>query len=155
MIKCALFAILVAGCATTPADNDDDDFSGLAGVDQKADAFSNKMDLLGPVTGTGEDIHYTGSPRYTAVTFDGSEDQAIDAEVSALPGVMIRPYIWVLDEDFAIVAKASAELDDPSQTYSANIRTTLPHDGSYYEVVRTVDEDRAELIIYLSLGGSD
>ena len=75
-----------------------------------------------------------------------------ETEVSGLPGVMISPYIWVLDEDFTIVAKASGSLDHPSQTYSANIRTTLPHDGSYYEVVRTVDEKPADLIVYLSLG---
>src|SRR5262245_29404261 len=126
--------LFAAGCvAGKPAV--DEDFTELGQLDQKSDAFSSKMRLLGALDeGQTRKVYYTSSPRYRAYTLDGGG--AIDLWVRSETGDALA---WVLDSRFRVLAKND---DADETTYDAHLALTLPDHQSHYLVMRDYDYSR-------------
>ena len=105
----------------------DEDFSNLATVDQKSDAFSYRMKVLGPLSGSDTTL-YTSAPRFRAWTLPGGH---ADAWVRSTQGDAVA---WLLDARFKVVAK-NDDADDT--TYDAHVVGDLA--GSGYLVFRDYD----------------
>ena len=129
----ALASILfVAACAHKAPVTDD--FSDLAGQDEKSDAFSYRMKLLGSLDygQSAASAKYTHSPRYRAYKFGGNEGDRVDVWVRSNDGDAVA---WVLDNSFQVVA-SNDDADDT--TLDAHVVTTLPASDSitHYIVYR-------------------
>jgi hypothetical protein len=130
-LLCALMLVGCAGQKQIP----DDDFADLAAVDQKSDAFSSKLRILGPlVEGQTRKVYYTSSPLYRGYTLDGSG--AVDLWVRSTSGDALA---WLLDSHFHVVKK-NDDADDT--TYDAHIAAEIPADATlpYYLVMRDYDK---------------
>ncbi len=112
-----------------------DDFSALAGMDEKSDSFSYRMKILGSLDyGQSSDpVKYTKSPRYRAYKFAGYEGDRVDVWVRSSDGG--DAVAWVLDNGFHVLASND---DADSSTSDSHIVTTLPADDSatHYLVFR-------------------
>lgn len=99
-----------------------DDFSSFAGMDEKSDAFSYRMKLLGTIDygQTTAAIKYTKSPRYRAYKFNGYEGDRIDVWVRSAKGDAVA---WILDGSFNVLA-SNDDADD--NTLDAHMFFTLP-----------------------------
>ncbi len=109
-----------------------EDFSDLAGLDLKSDAFSYRLKLLGDAL-DGAKVKYTRTPRFRGWSFQAAEGSGLDAWVRSKVG---DPVAWLLDESFAVVAK-SDDADD--STYDSHLVATIPSTGTYYIVFRDYD----------------
>ena len=131
-----LFSVLIfAFACNAPKPAPDDDFTGLAALDQKSDAFSSKMRNLGSLDeGQTRRVYYSSSPLYRGYTLDGSG--AVDLWVRSTTGDAVA---WLLDSKFHIVKKN----DDADQTtYDSHISSDIPADATlpYYLVMRDYDK---------------
>jgi hypothetical protein len=131
-----LFSVLIfAFACNAPKPAADDDFSELAALDQKSDAFSSKMRNLGSLDeGQPRRVYYTSSPLYRGYTLDGAGD--VDLWVSSSTGDALA---WLLDSKFHIVKKND---DADETTYDAHITGTIPAGATlpYYLVMRDYDK---------------
>lgn len=144
-----LFASLVAGCAadkTAPTDRFDD----LVGMDEKSDAFSYRMKIVGSLA-YGEStasIKYTKTPRFRAVKFAGKGGDQIDVWVRG-DGDAVA---WVLDNGFHVLATND---DATADTFDAHMELTLPANASdtHYIVFRDYDLHPAHMVVTLGSTG--
>src|SRR5438874_5346020 len=101
---------LLAACtqSKTPVD---DDFSSFAGQDEKSDAFSYRMKIVGSLDygQTSSSIRYTRTPRYRAVKFGGNAGDQIDVAVRSDDGG--DAVAWVLDHSFHVLG-SNDDADD-------------------------------------------
>ena len=127
----------LAGCTAGKADVDED-FTDLAGLDDKADLFSAKLKLLGSLTdGAPLRARYTSTPRFRGYQFTAAQGDQVDVWVRSSAGDALA---WVVDGTFRVIAKND---DASADTYDAHIVTTLPASGvaggRYYVIYRDYD----------------
>jgi hypothetical protein len=130
-----LFVLLIAGCAGQKQ-FPDDDFTDLASVDQKSDAFSSKMRFLGSLAeGQTRKVYYTSSPLYRGYTID--QEGPVDLWVRSSSGDALA---WLLNSTFHVVKK-NDDADDT--TYDAHIKGEVPSSATlpYYLVMRDYNQD--------------
>ena len=130
-MKRIVLALVIAGCAQQKV-VPDEDFTDLAGLDQKSDSFSKKMRFLGTLDpGQERQVYYTSSPKFRGYTITG--DGPIDLWVRSQTGDAIA---WLLDSKFRIIAK-NDDADDT--TYDAHIKATIHAGKTYYLAMRDYD----------------
>lgn len=133
-ILTSLIATSLLACAPGKAPVDDD-FSDIAALDTKSDAFSYRMKIVASLDygKTSDAVHYTKTPRYRAVKFAGKTGDAIDVWVrSADSGDSVA---WVLDNSFRVLG-VNDDADDT--TFDSHLHLTLPASTSatHYIVFR-------------------
>jgi hypothetical protein len=139
MLFCAsaIAALVGIGCgeAKTPAT---DDFSSMAGLDEKSDAFSSRMKLVGSLSygQTSATVSYTKTPRYRAFKFGGKKGDNVTISVHSTNGG--DSLAWLLDNSFRTIASND---DADSSTLDSKIVATLPGNTNpdiitYYIVFR-------------------
>jgi hypothetical protein len=133
-MRLIFLATFAFGC-NAPKQIPDDDFSELATLDQKSDAFSSKMRVLGSlVEGQTRKVYYTSSPLYRGYTLDGTGP--VDLWVRSSTGDAVA---WLLDNKYHVVKKND---DADATTYDAHITSEIPADATlpYWLVVRDYDK---------------
>jgi hypothetical protein len=130
MKRLALVMVLVAGCGGQKPEPQDD-FSDLDALDQKSDAFSAKLRLLGALEeGTPRRVYYTPSPTFRGYTVSGDGPLDVWVRAEADPGDAVA---WLLDGKFKVLKKND---DADASTYDAHLTGTLTAGKSYYVVLR-------------------
>ncbi|HTJ43245.1 MAG TPA: hypothetical protein VL463_14165 [Kofleriaceae bacterium] len=142
-----LSAMVSVGCAVEKQDATDD-FSDLDGVDQKADAFSTHMKIVGSLDygQTSDRVTYSKTPRYRTFKFGGSEGDQIDVWVRSEDGDALA---WVLDNHWHILGKND---DADGTTLDAHIKVTLEKSDSitHYIVFRDYDWKKSHFTVELA-----
>ncbi len=111
---------------------DDVDFTDLAGLDGRSDAFSSRMTLLGELrNGSPQVVEYDAEPEYRAFSFSAAMGDRVDARVRAT-SEGADPILWLVDEEFEVLFKN----DDSGGTTDSRIGATIPRTGTYYLVLR-------------------
>jgi hypothetical protein len=145
-------ALLFAACSGAKPDVTES-FDDLAGLDEKSDAFSSKMKIVGSLDygQTSKRISYTGSPRFAAFKFGGHEGDKISVDVRSDDG---DPITWVLDNGFHVVGKND---DATKRDTNSHIEVTLPPNASatHYIVFRDFDVAPAHFTVDLKVLGGD
>jgi hypothetical protein len=144
-----LSSLIAVGCSTEkPVPTDE--FSSLDGVDEKADAFSTHMKLLGQLAygKVSDDVTYSKSPKYRAFKFFGKEGDKVDLWVRSGDGDAVA---WLLDGHFHVVATND---DAAPDTFDAHIETTLPASSlkTHYIVFREYGYAKATFSVQLDGG---
>jgi hypothetical protein len=123
----ALFAACSGG---KPAPTDD--LSGLASVDEKSDAFSHRMKIVGSLVygQTSDAVAYTNPPRYRAFKFAGQVGDKVDIWVRSPDGDAVA---WLLSGSFRTLA-SNDDADDT--TTDSHMTFTLTANRTYYIVFR-------------------
>jgi hypothetical protein len=152
MRRIAVALMFVAACSggkTAPTD----DFSNLDGVDQKSDAFSTHMKIVGSLdyNTTSSTVKYTSSPKYRAFKFAGNKGDQVDVWVRS-PDFTGDAVAWVLDNNFKTL---SSNDDADDTTLDAHISLTLPGNKNasivtYYVVFRDYWMSRSNFQVSLS-----
>ncbi len=130
-----------AGCVAGEKAPISEDFSDLANLDEKSDAFSYRMKSLGGLDygQTSATVRYTSSPRFRSYKFAGGKGDKIDVRVRSTDGG--DAVAWLLDNAFNVVA----DNDDAAEGgLDSHIQATLPGNTnpsikSYYIVYRDYD----------------
>jgi hypothetical protein len=125
----------------------DDDFSGLAGVDEKSDKFTGRMTIVGSIDygqTQGPFSHKAGM--WSALKFAGDGGDAITVDVKSSNGDTVA---WVLDNDMNIVAYD----DDSGYGTNSHIEVTLPKNESRTHYIVTRDYYRRAMKFTVSLKG--
>lgn len=127
-----------------------DDFSDLSGQDEKSDAFSYRMKIVGSLDygQTSASVAYSKRPRYRAFKFGGSAGDVIDVSVRSNDGDAVA---WVLDNSFRVLA-SNDDADDT--TTDALIHLTLPANASITHYIVFRDYDLAKSHFTVELTGS-
>lgn len=108
-------------------------FSDLGLLEQKSDAFSYRLKLLGTLEdGASRNVLYTSAPRFRGFDFYGAPDTAVDLWVRGTRGDAVA---WLLDGSFNVVATND---DADESTLNAHISAVLPSskDNRFYLVFR-------------------
>jgi hypothetical protein len=138
--------LLVTACAHKAPVTDD--FSDRVGQDEKSDAFSYRMKILGSLDyGQSSDtVKYTHSPRYRAYKLAGYEGDRVDVWVHSNDGDSVA---WLLDNSFHVLA-SNDDADDT--TLDSHIVTTLPASDSitHYLVYRDYSTSTAHFWVDLA-----
>jgi hypothetical protein len=150
-MRFALASVLVlAACAQqkTPVD---DDFSSLVGQDEKSDAFSYRMKIVGSLDygQTSASVRYTKTPRYRAVKFGGNAGDQIDVWVRSTDGG--DSVAWVLDNTFHTLASND---DADGNTFDSHVSLTLPASPSITHYIVFRDYDLATSHYSIALTGT-
>src|SRR5258706_9258027 len=129
----------------------DADFTTLDGVDQKSDAFSYRMKIVGSLDygATSSSVNYTSTPRYRAFKFSGSQHDNVDVWVKSTDGG--DAVAWVLDNGFHVLATND---DASADTLDAHVTLTLPANASntHYVVFRDYSTSTAHFSVELTGG---
>lgn len=140
---CSLvLAAALAGCGAAPSD----DFSDLNGADEKSDAFSKKMKLVGSLDygDTSKTAKYV-YPHYLAWKFAGQPGDLAQATVTSTDGT---PVVWIVDNTFHVLNRENGK--GSSVTNEAKLTAnTNPDIHTYYVIVR--DRDFADAHFQVSL----
>src|SRR4051812_44159192 len=96
LLASLICASFFAGCGGAKAPVSED-FSNLAGLDQKSDAFSYRMKILGSLDygQTSDAVAYHKKPRFRAFKFGGHAGDKVDAWVRSSSGG--DAVAWILD----------------------------------------------------------
>ena len=135
LAACALPALSTFGGCTADKPEVDEDFTDLAGIDDKGDYFSSKLKVLGTL-GDGDAVRarYTATPRFRGYSFTAAAGDQVDVWVKSTTGDALA---WVVDGTYKVVAKND---DASADTYDAHVVTTLPASGvaggRYYVIFR-------------------
>ncbi len=145
-------ALSLAACSSGKAPATDD-FTSLASVDPKSDAFSKHMLTVGNLAygETSADVAYHNPPKYRAFTFTGAKGDAVDAWVRS-PDGSGDSVAWLLDAKFKTVASND---DADSTTLDSHLTTTLAKSGTFYVVFRDYSLADATFAVALSAKGKD
>jgi hypothetical protein len=131
-------ALMLAACVDGPDQSAADDFSDLAALDAKSDAFSSRLKVLGTLTygASSGSVAYTAKPRFRGFRFAGQAGDKVGVEVDAeTDGV--RPVVWILTDKFKVVARSN---DASLAGNFASINPVELHaTGTYYVVFRERD----------------
>jgi hypothetical protein len=129
MKRIGCVVLFLAGCSAQKP-MPEVDFSDLAGQDEKSDAFSSKLRLLGTLDeGTTRRVYYTPSPTFRGYKLEGD---SIDVWVRSESGDG-DALAWLLDESFRVVKK-NDDADDT--TYDSHIKSALKAGVGHYLVLR-------------------
>jgi len=141
MKRSLVLALLAAACSNSGGKSAvSDDFSAIS--DEKSDAFSSKMLIVGTLTDPvgSVDISYSAQPSYRAIKLHGLAGDLVKITVGASPSVKGAPppdapdpVTWLLDSRFKVVAKND---DANDSTRNSQIVTQLHKSGTFYVVVR-------------------
>jgi hypothetical protein len=144
-----LASILLTACAAQKGAVDDD-FSDLAGQDEKSDAFSYRMKIVGSLDygQTSSSVSYTKTPRYRAFKFAGHAGDQIDVSVKSTNGG--DAVAWVLDNGFHVLATND---DANDSTLDSHITLELPASTSATHFIVFRDYDVASAKFTVELGG--
>jgi hypothetical protein len=135
-----------AGCVGEKAPVDDN-FSDLAGADEKSDKFTGKMTIVGSIEygqSQGPFTHKAG--KWSALKFAGDAGDAITVDVKSTNGDTVA---WVLDNDMNIVAFN----DDYGAGTNSHIDVTLPKNASRTHYIVTRDYYKGGMKFTVSLKG--
>lgn len=146
----ALCATLgLSACAADAKDEVAEDFGDLAGLDDKSDAFSYRMKIVGSLDygQVSDPVAYSWKPRFRAFKFAGDAGDEIDVWVRSADG---DPVTWVLDDSFRVVASND---DADTSTLDSHVVATLPPHPSrtHYIVFRDYWLDSVTMTV--ELGG--
>src|SRR5438876_318624 len=98
-----LVALIAAGCASSNKPAATDDFAELASLDEKSDAFSSRMKIVGDLqNGDTQQVKYTDAPRYRAYRIVGKKGQKVSVWVRSSTGDALA---WLLSSSYRILAK--------------------------------------------------
>src|SRR5438045_348201 len=99
-LACLLLAAGCSGAKTAPSDSFDD----LATIDQKSDAFSSRMKIVGSIAPgqTSHLLRYTKTPRYRALTLDATGPGTLDFWIRSSDGG--DAVAWLLDGSYHVLA---------------------------------------------------
>jgi len=138
---CRLLSLLPFFTACAAADAPEDDFSELAGLNEKSDAFSNKLRILGSLQyGQDKAALHSGTPRYRGYTINAASGDLFSVSVSSEDG---DPIAWLLDENFKIMMKNDDAADgDTTSIIDAEVTTG----GLLYLVFRETTDERANFV---------
>jgi hypothetical protein len=148
---CALLS-LCAGCVPQQKRVPSEDFSDLAALDEKSDAFSSRMKILGTLASgqTSAAVAHSKSPPFRAYRFAARRDDFVDVRVRSTSGDAVA---WLVNGSFQIIA----ENDDADGSFDAHLTAVLPGNSdpanvSYYVVYRDFDpESRAPFTVQLAI----
>lgn len=137
---CSLLLLsLSAGCIGDKAPVEED-FSDLASLDEKSDAFSYRMKLLGSLSygQTSASVKYTSTPRFRAYKFGGHKGDQVDIRVRSSNGG--DAVAWLVDNAFSVLGSN----DDADGSLDSHITATLPGNTNpdvvtYYIIYRDYD----------------
>jgi len=147
----ALFALIPTMGCNAPKAEATDSFETFDNVDQKSDAFSGHMRIVGSLTygETSADVAYSSTPKYRAFKFAGDKGDQIDITVNSNDGDAVT---WLLDNNFRTIAKN----DDAAEggTLDSHITATLPANRTagirtYYIVFREYSLAKATFTVTL------
>ena len=128
--------LVVAACAQKTSVTDD--FADIAGHDEKSDAFSYRMKIVGSLDygQTSTSVLYTSTPRYRTFKFGGNAGDNVDVWVHSTDGG--DAVAWVLDDTFRVLGGND---DAYSNTFDSHVALTLPASPSitHYIVFRDYD----------------
>src|SRR5262249_49330770 len=128
-----------------------DDFSDLSGMDEKSDAFSYRMKIVGSLdyNHTSSSVKYTSTPRFRAFKFSGHAHDLVDVWVKSTDGG--DAVAWVLDNSFHVLGTND---DADATTTDAHISLTLPSSSSltHYIVFRDYNTSTAHFNVTLDGG---
>jgi hypothetical protein len=140
--------LLLAACASKAPVSDD--FSDLAGSDEKSDAFSYRMKLLGTLDygASTSSTPYSKSPRYRAYKFNGYEGDRVDFWVRSNNGG--DAVAWLLDGSFNVLASND---DASDSTLDSHVVMTLgPSDkATHYIIYRDYSLSSAKFSVDLAV----
>jgi hypothetical protein len=132
--------LVAAGCVSAKAPVTED-FSDLASLDQKSDAFSYRMKLLGSLDygQTSDVVPYKNPPRFRGYKFSGHAGDQVDAWVRSTSGG--DAIAWVLDSGYNVLATND---DAPEGGVDAHVSVKLTANAdvavtTYYVVFRDYD----------------
>jgi len=146
-MRCSLLSALCVAAVTVTAAcgggkaEVDEDFSDLVGLDEKSDAFSYRMKLLGSLDygQTSDEVQYKNPPRFRAFKFGGHAGDQVDVWVrSTNNGDAVA---WLLDDSYKVITHND---DAPEGGLDAHMTATLPANSdpsiiTYYIVFRDYD----------------
>ena len=149
-MRLSLACLLLAACAQQKTAVDDS-FLDLSGMDQKSDAFSYRMKIVGSLDygHTSAQVKYTSSPRYRALKFSGQANDQVDVWVKSTDGG--DAVAWVLDNSFHVLGSND---DASADTLDAHVTLTLPASASatHYVVFRDYATQTAHFKVTLDGG---
>ncbi len=139
----------IAGCGGGKQ-NLTDDFTDLAGQDEKSDQFSKKMTLVGSLDygQTSSAVKYHNPPLYRSFKFGGAKGDAVDIWVRSTNGDAVA---WLVDNSFKII---SSNDDSSASSTDSHITATLPGNTNasiitYYIIFREYYSDDATFTVSL------
>jgi hypothetical protein len=138
-----MLSIALAGCGMP--DDGSDDFSSLDGLDEKSDAFSSKMKILGSLDygQSSETLKYHNPPRFRAYKFAGDEGDKVSATVASADGA---PIAWILDNSFKVLGRAD---DDGSGVVTVSVTLKASKSRTHYVVYREAHTHNASFSVEL------
>jgi hypothetical protein len=144
----AVFAVVVAGCGAGGKTDVNEDFTELASLDDKSDAFSYRMRVLGALSygETSPSRRYQNPPRFRAYTFSGKAGDAVEVTVAS-PDGSGDAVAWITDNRFNVLAFND---DASASTFDAHLTATLPRASTYYVIYREYALDRANFTVSLT-----
>jgi hypothetical protein len=118
----ATMTLFAAAACSAPEKTQPEDLSELAGLDEKSDAFSKHLVLVGSLDygQTSAPVKYKHPPTYRAFKFGGQKGDKVDIRVHATgSGDAVA---WLTDNAFNVIAKN----DDADGSLDSHIQATLP-----------------------------
>ncbi len=144
--------LAIAACSAEDKQPVESDFSDLAAIDQKSDAFSYRMKILGSLDygQTSTNVKYTSSPRYRAYKFAGGKGDVVDVWTRSSNGG--DAVTWLLDNAFHVVASND---DADAGTLDSHVSATLPGNTdpairTYYVVYRDYSLNNRKFAVSLN-----
>jgi hypothetical protein len=142
-------ALMMAGCGDIKQEVTED-FSSLAALDEKSDAFSQRMRIVGSLSygQTSAAVTYSNPPRYRAFKFGGQRGDRVTVWVRSRTGDAVA---WVLDNSFRTLAYND---DASTSTLDSKIILALPGNinpdiVTYYIVFRDYSLSRRSFTVSL------
>lgn len=134
-----LLPLAATSCSGPDKEPVENDFSDLASLDQKSDAFSYRMKILGSLDygQTSAVVKYSPPPRYNAYKFGGKKGDTVDIWTRSTNGG--DAVTWLLDNSYRVIA--SNDDADEGGTLDSHVKATLPGNSdpaivTYYVVYR-------------------
>lgn len=135
----------------------EEDFSALAQMDQKSDAFSATVKIVGSLDygQTSAPVSYRNPPKFRAFKFAGDAGDKVTVDVRSPNGG--DAVAWVLNDSFQVLA---ANDDASVDTLDSHIEVTLtanknPDIRTYYVLFRDYDLRRRAFTVALSGPAAD
>jgi len=148
-MRIQLASLLILGACAQQKTAVDDDFGSFAGMDEKSDAFSYRMKIVGSLdyNTTSSSTKYTSSPRYRAFKFAGSAHDKVDVWVKSTDGG--DSVAWILDNGFHVLASNDDAAD--ADTLDSHMTVILPANASatHYVVFRDYNASTAHFKVTL------
>jgi hypothetical protein len=146
----SLALIALAGCGSAKPEAIED-FSDLSALDEKSDAFSYRMRVLGTLAfgSTSQPVKYTSSPRFRAFKVVAKKGDSLDVWVRSTDGDAVT---WLTDYKFNVIASN----DDADQTtFDSHLTASVTKAGTYYIIFREYGLDKATFSVELGALGCD